>query len=63
MLPLILSNFSYLTAREYSDSDDEESAYDDAIFQEVVPGLLVQGDTRRRRELPAIKTETEGVNL
>ena len=58
-----ISSSCFFTAREYSDSDDEESAYDDAIFQEVVPGLLVQGDTRRRRELPAIKTETEGVNL
>ena len=57
------SSVIFFDAKEYLDSGDEESTYDDAIFQEVVPGLLVQGDTRRRRELPTIKTETEGVNL
>ena len=56
------SSVIFFDAREYFDSEDEESAYDDAIFQEVV-GDRAQWDTGRRRELPVIKTETEGVNL
>ena len=58
----ISSSVIFFDAREYFDSEDEESAYDDAIFQEVV-GDRAQWDTGRRRELPVIKTETEGVNL
>merc|ERR1711888_582056 len=58
----ISSPVIFFDAREYFDSEDEESAYDDAIFQEVV-GDRAQCDTGRRRELPVIKTETEGVNL
>ena len=56
------SSVIFFDAREYFDSEDEESAYDDAIFQEVV-GDRAQWDTGRRRELPVIKTEPEGVNL
>ena len=56
----ISSSVIFFDAREYIDSwdDDEECAYDDAIFQEVV-GDRAQWDTGRRRELPVIKTETE----
>ena len=32
----ISSSVIFFDAREYFDSEDEESAYDDAIFQEVV---------------------------
>ena len=58
-----ISSCVFFDAVEYADSDDEESA----VFQEAVTnqspvgGLLAQGGTGRRRELPAIKTET--VNL
>ena len=58
----ISSSVIFFDAREYFDSEDEESAYDDAIFQEVV-GDRAQWDTGRRRELPVIKTGPEGVNL
>lgn len=54
------SSVIFFDAREYADNGDEESAYDDAIFQEVV-GDRAQWDTERRRELPVIKTEP--VNL
>ena len=53
-----ISSVIFFDAREYIDSGDEESAYDDAL--EVVGDVW---DTGRRRELPVIKTETEGVNL
>ena len=56
----ISSSVIFFDAREYLDSgddDDAESAYDDAIFQEVV-GDRAQWDTGRRRELLVIKTET-----
>ena len=56
----ISSSVMFFDAREYLDSGDEESAYDDTIFQEVV-GDRAQWDTERRRELPVIKTEP--VNL
>ena len=56
------SSVIFFDAKEYLDSGDEESAYDDTIFQEVV-GDRAQWDTERRRELPVIKTEPEGVNL
>ena len=60
-----ISSCVFFDALDHTDSDDEESA----IFQEAVTnqspvgGLLAQGGTGRRRELPTIKTETEGVNL
>ena len=69
------SSCIFFDAQEYVDSgdDDEESISedDDTIFQESivsknqapVGGLLAQGDTGRRRELPMIKTEAEGVNV
>ena len=69
------SSCIFFDAQEYVDSgdDDEESISedDDTIFQESivsknqapVGGLLAQGDTGRRRELPMIKTKVEGVNV
>ena len=60
-----ISSCVFFDALDYTDSDDEESA----VFQEAVTnqspvgGLLAQGGTGRRRELPVSKTETEGVNL
>ena len=56
----ISSSIIFFDAREYFDSEDEESAYDDAIFHETVidqTPVLAHGDTERRRELPVIKTE------
>merc|ERR1712055_572791 len=52
----------FFDAREYFDSEDD----DDTIIQEAVTSqapVLAHGDTGRRRELPVIKTETEGVNM
>ena len=31
-----ISSYLFFDARDYADSDDEESAYDDVIFQEAV---------------------------
>ena len=69
------SSCIFFDARDYVDSgdDDEESRSedDDTIFHEAIAsknqapvgGLLAQGNTGRRRELPVIKTEVEGVNV
>ena len=56
-----ISSCVFFDAQDNAESDDEESAYDDAM--EAVVGDSGLRGTGRRRELPAIKTETEGVNL
>ena len=59
----ISSSVIFFDAREYFDSEDEESAYDDAIFQEVVGDRAQWGGSLEKRTGSPGKKDFKGFIL